>query len=276
MQQELDAETEAREKLEEQFEKTKDAVSQAEAAEKATRQELDTATAKRAELECQAAAAQSDADSARRASKQAQQQLSASQALMNKLKEGGKGFSAELRRRAELWDKVMTAGLPAGQAALEEATCAEVAPTVQATCLVDEVPTKSQHGDTQGAASEAVEAVEEGVNDVKDRATAMAGGIDPKQREDGSQGAQFDLARQATVIAVDIEEAACEPAGGQRSSEASRPLPEIAPGAHAPSFSNATSSPGLAAAAGSSTAWSLEVLDIVEPALEPPHKKAKR
>ena len=68
----------------------------------------------------------------------AQQRLSKSELLGQQLAEAGRSLSAELKRRVELWDKVLLQGLPAAAQQLEEALAGDVAPTfAQATCRED-------------------------------------------------------------------------------------------------------------------------------------------
>ena len=122
------------------------AVEEAEAKERTTRGELDVATSKRAELECQASAAQSDADSARIAATSAEKRLGMVQVFAKNLLDAGRSLSGELKKRLDVWDKVLEA--PSAQALpndigqlLEEALAGDVAPTfAQATCRVEEAP----------------------------------------------------------------------------------------------------------------------------------------
>lgn len=141
IEEELQEATVERAKLEEDVAASKAAVEKAETAERLTRAELDVATSRRAELECQTSAAQSEADSARIAASSAQQRLAKSELLQQHLAEAGRSLSTELKRRLELWDKVLLQGLPAAAQQLEEALSGDVAPTfAQATCRVEEGP----------------------------------------------------------------------------------------------------------------------------------------
>jgi len=152
--------TSARQQLEEEVTKCQAQVEEAEAAERLSREQLNAATSRRAELEVQAATTQSDADSARWLSRQAQQHLRQSRHLTESLKEAGRGLCAELRRRADLWEKVLAKGLPAGQALLDEAVVD--ASTFVATCRVEDAPTKLQHtlpAVAEGSQQPAAEAV---------------------------------------------------------------------------------------------------------------------
>eukprot|EP00931_Biecheleriopsis_adriatica_P070641 TRINITY_DN44427_c0_g1_i1.p1 TRINITY_DN44427_c0_g1~~TRINITY_DN44427_c0_g1_i1.p1 ORF type:complete len:592 (+),score=191.77 TRINITY_DN44427_c0_g1_i1:73-1776(+) len=243
IQQELESEVASRTELEEQVANDKDQVSKAEVQERAAREELDAATARRADLECQAAAAQSDADSARIAARQVQQRLSSSRSLGDQLKEAGQGLTAELRRRLDLWDKVLLSGLPAGLSMLEEAISgSDVVPTfAQATCRVEDGPTKSQHGDTQeeepAAGKEQAPAAEQ--------KTAAA---EVKQPESISSGIPERLPSSAAAEKAGIAAV-------------------TSPSNHA--------GVGVAAAGGCSTNWSLELVDLDEPAM-PAKKKPKR
>mmetsp|Transcript_4763 Transcript_4763/g.8437 ORF Transcript_4763/g.8437 Transcript_4763/m.8437 type:complete len:525 (-) Transcript_4763:18-1592(-) len=152
LEEELATVTAARKQLEDEVTKCQEQVSKAEDDERLVREQLDSATSRRAELEVQAATVQSDADSARWSSRQCQQHLLQSRKLAEGLKEAGQGLSAELRRRVDLWEKVLAQGLPAGQPVLEEAIGADASSTVVATCRVEDAPTKSQHGNSpQGA-----------------------------------------------------------------------------------------------------------------------------
>ena len=77
--------------------------------------DLDGLTARRAELECQAQAAQGEGEAALAATALARQRLVKGEKLQGRLKEVAQGFSAEVKRRLELWEKVVQQGLPAAQ-----------------------------------------------------------------------------------------------------------------------------------------------------------------
>jgi len=142
IQSELAAEKKTRGEFDEQVSTIKEEVSEAEASEQVARAALDTATAKRAELECQASSAHSDLESARSLARQSQQRLTASKQLVERLHEAGKGLSAELKRRAEIWEKSLADGNFDG---LEEALASGVPTFAQVTCQVASPSAKSQH-----------------------------------------------------------------------------------------------------------------------------------
>jgi len=225
MEEELQEAATARAKLEEDVAASQAAVEKAESAERLTRAELDTATSKRAELECQASAAQSEADSARIAATSAQQRLAKSQLLGQHLSEAGRSLSAELKRRLELWDKVLLQGLPAAAQLFEEALAGDVAPTfAQATCRVEEAPSSSHEF---------------------------------KKGESPTKGEE-PLAAQATVAAIDLDQsevaqAVQTVAGGMANG--------LSGAAGLLSQAERTGADGQ----GCSTAWSLEVMEIDPP-----------
>jgi len=73
--------------------------------------------------------------------------LTASKQLVERLHDAGKGLSAELKRRAEVWEKMLADGNFDG---LEEALSVGVPTFAQVTCQV-ESPAKSQPGDEDRA-----------------------------------------------------------------------------------------------------------------------------
>ncbi|CAE8617104.1 unnamed protein product [Polarella glacialis] len=246
LQRELATETAQRVRLQELVTASTEQVSHAEGTDRATREQLDMATSMRAELECQAAAAQSEAESAKAAARQAQQRLASSRKLGERLREAGKGVSVELRRRAELWDKALSAegpevGLRLGLCRLDEALL-DVEPTfAQATCRVV-TPTKPQHGDTDVARVAAPEDQPgNALGKVRWEAEAQADLVSAAMEACGQAAAP------ATMVAEDVPSAAPPTTGLSESVRADR----------------------------FSTAWSLEVLELVDPAL-PCNKRPKR
>jgi len=152
---ELTTERKARQELEEQVAKTKDQVGSAEASERTAREALDAATAKRAELECQASSAHSDMEAAKAAARQAQQRLTASKQLVDRLHEASHSLSAELKRRAEVWENALKEGNFDG---LEDALASGGPTFAQVTCQVESPPAKSSQdevGDANGNGHEA-------------------------------------------------------------------------------------------------------------------------
>lgn len=175
LQRELAAERAQREALAERVAQAQDTVVKAEAGERGAREVLDAATSRRAELECRAAAAQTDAEGARSAARQSQQRLASGRKMMEQLHTGGKALSAELRRRADVWEKALAADCFDD---LEDAL-ANCGPTfAQVTCRTeDSTPTKPHHDGSQGVAgiAKATPAVSSGLNDVLAHApTAVA------------------------------------------------------------------------------------------------------
>ncbi|CAE8619195.1 unnamed protein product [Polarella glacialis] len=247
LQRELATETAQRVKLQELVTASKEQVSHAEGTERATREQLDVATSRRAELECQAAAAQSEAESAKAAAMQAQQRLASSRKLGEQLRVAGRGVSVELRRRAELWDRALSAegpevSLRLGLCRLDEALL-DVEPTfAQATCRVV-TPTKSQHGDTDVVRVAASEEPGNGVGKVRWEASTAHPSC-PRAEV------------QANLVSAEVE--ACGQVVAQATMVAEG-VPSAAP--------TATGLPESVRADRSSTAWSLEVLELVDPVL---------
>lgn len=293
---ELSAEKAAREGLDEQVSKTKEEVSQAEASEQAARAALDAATAKRAELECQASSAHSDLEGARASARQAQQRLTASKQLVERLHDAGKGLSAELKRRAEVWEKMLADGNFDG---LEEALSVGVPTFAQVTCQV-ESPAKSQPGDEDRAC-------ESNMNEHQNENNGVAAPQAAVERHDcqtseseqrpaqptasadlppvsGSICPAADLPPPASVagltpsasVSILGPTAPAEPEQGGcvaveevvsdddelMAAAAQEPAGDEAPAANAASAIGGTSAGALP---GCSTAWSLEMLDATAP-----------
>lgn len=287
---ELAATREGRSSLEQQLKDLAARVAEAETGERAAREALDTAIARRAELECQVSGAQADADAARYSERQAQQRLSGSQRLAEKLQAAGRSLSMELRRRAEIWDRALATG---NAAVLNDLMSAAIdVPTVaQATCgredgdvparasrspcrdpfqvdggLVPETPPDAQ------LAPPSLDAVHErqqadGQATVLGEASPL--GAAPAAREDllleavSALGAPSSAARLSSADRSDVDRSEeqrltpggmpdlCQLLGGTSTS-----------GAPKDSISDPSRLPG-----GCSAAWSLEVLDLVEPVL---------
>lgn len=296
---ELAAERKTREELEEQVSTTREQVAKAETSERTAREALDTATARRAELECQASSAHSDLEGARAAARQAQQRLTASKQLLERLHDAGKGLSAELKRRAEVWEKALVDSNFDG---LEEAMASGGPTFAQITCQVETPPTKSQHegGDT-GKAPDAVENEPENrvAADVAAPAELELGGGPPAEIEQRPD-AIFPPAPSTSVLAPAATEPPVpageprEPSGGgpqqvaidddeddELLAAAAREPPGEAGSAHIAAAAivenSAGGGPAGALPPGVSTAWSLEMLDVAAGMdLSHPAKKLRR
>lgn len=101
--------------LEEEVATMEARVKEAESSEQRLRSSLDGLLGRRAELECQAAGAQGEAEAAGAAAALARQRLGGGEELRERLREVAKGIGTEVRRRLELWEKVVQQGLPAAQ-----------------------------------------------------------------------------------------------------------------------------------------------------------------
>lgn len=273
---ELTTERKARQELEEQVAKTKDQVGSAEASERTAREALDAATAKRAELECQASSAHSDMEAAKAAARQAQQRLTASKQLVDRLHEASHSLSAELKRRAEVWENALKEGNFDG---LEDALASGGPTFAQVTCQVESPPAKSSqdevgdangngHEAQTGAADEAAgvpHTVEPGDRQVseQDHRSASSPAIIPVATAPISISASTTnaaLAEKLPATSMAVEEVAIDDDDDDDllAAAARDPVEQSDAGVDAP----AAASDALASAPlGCSTAWSLEVLD---------------
>lgn len=285
---ELTTERKAREELEVRVANTREQVSQAEASERAAREALDAATAKRAELECQASSANSDFEGARAAARQAQQRLSASKQLVERLQEAGQGLSAELKRRAEVWEKACGDGNFEG---LEEALASGGPTFAQVTCQMESPPSKVQH---QGEGGEATTSKHMNSTAASDAAPSSEDrkASQPPVRPDEALPAEPVPALEVAPSAALVDAAPAsilppaEPLGAKPVEEVPSDDDELlaaasrdqhAGGAAAASAVTSASTGPERAMPGCSTAWSLEVLEGTAPGGEaaPPAKRLK-
>jgi len=282
---ELAAERKAREELEEQVSQAKDEVGKAEASERAAREALDAATAKRADLECQASFAHSDLEGARAAARQAQQRLTASKQLAERLHEAGQCISAELKRRAEVWENALADGNFDG---LEDALASGGPTFAQITCQVESPSAKSQHeGRSDAQANEP-----EKRTDADADAAAVAQEVDSGDRkaaaaDDDQRPAPHTSPSPALLPAASTSvlagTAAEKPqtsdgAGGVVVEEVVDDEDELLAAAAGGPAGVAASADGTSAGVlpGCSTAWSLEVLDAAPSGdLLPPAKRLR-
>merc|ERR1711907_37925 len=135
-----------------------------------------------------------DLEGARAAARQAQQRLSASKQLVERLQEAGQGLSAELKRRAEVWEKACGDGNFEG---LEEALASGGPTFAQVTCQMETPPVKAQDQDEGGAATASKH------TDSATASDAAQSGVDRKASQPTGRSDEASPAQPLSALEVD-------------------------------------------------------------------------